>query len=111
MDWAVIIPVIVALITPIGAITIWLLNRKKHVAEIYGAISEAGQTTVETMQITMQELRIELVDARQKIDELIAENELLREDLAALKQQNTDLMEQIHDMRVAYEQQLRQNDN
>lgn len=111
MDWAVIIPVFVALIAPIGAVTIWFLNRKKHVAEIYSAISEGAQTTVETMQITMQELRIELESAHRKMDELIVENELLRQDLAALKQQNMDLIEQIHDMRVAYEQQLRQSDN
>jgi predicted nuclease with TOPRIM domain len=56
------------------------------------------------MQMTMAELRIELVEAREKIEELISENELLREDLKALKQQNVDLIKQIHDMRVSYEQ-------
>lgn len=104
MDIAIVIPVIVALVAPLGAVIIWLLNRKKHVAEIYGAISEAGQTTVETMQLTMQELRLELIAARGKIDELIAENELLRADLADLRKQNYNLIGQVHDMRVAYEQ-------
>lgn len=111
MDPAVYIPVAVALITPIGAVVIWLLNRKKHVADIYGALSEANQTAVETMQITMTELRVELASAREKIEELIAENALLRADLASLKEQNSDLIEQIHDMRVAYEQQSRQSDS
>ena len=109
MDAAVIVPIIVALVTPIGAILIWLLNRKKHVADIYNALSESSQTAVETMQMTMQELRIELVEARLKIEELIAENALLRADLAALKEQNNSLIEQIHDMRVAYEQQSQQH--
>ena len=110
MDSALIVPILVALITPIGAIVIWLLNRKKHVAEIYNALSESSQTAVETMQMTMQELRIELVEARLKIEELISENELLRADLSALKDQNNSLMDQIHDMRVFYEQ-SQQRDN
>lgn len=111
MEASLVVPIIVALVTPIGAILIWLLNRKKHVADIYNALSESSQTAVETMQMTMQELRIELVEARLKIEELIAENALLRADLAALKEQNNSLIEQIHDMRVAYEQQSQQHGN
>ena len=110
MEPAVIIAIIGVLAAPIAAVITWMLNRKKHIADIYNALSESSQTAVETMQMTMQELRIELVEARQKIEELIAENELLRQDLAALKSQNEALMEQIHDMRVSYEQ-SRQRDN
>lgn len=110
MEPAVIIAIIGVLAAPIAAVITWMLNRKKHIADIYNALSESSQTAVETMQMTMQELRLELVEARQKIEELIAENELLRQDLAALKSQNEALMEQIHDMRVSYEQ-SRQRDN
>jgi predicted nuclease with TOPRIM domain len=104
MDASIIVAIVGVLAAPVAAFVTWLLNRKKHIADIYNALSESSQTAVETMQITMAELRIELVEAREKIEELIAENELLREDLKALKQQNVDLIKQIHDMRVSYEQ-------
>lgn len=111
MEPAVIIAIIGVLAAPIAAVITWMLNRKKHIADIYNALSESSQTAVETMQMTMQELRLELVEARQKIEELIAENELLRQDLAALKTQNEQLIAQIHDMRIAYEMQSQQRDN
>jgi Asp-tRNA(Asn)/Glu-tRNA(Gln) amidotransferase B subunit len=104
MDSSLIIAVIGVLAVPIAAFLTWFLNRKKNIADIYEAIAGASGEAVEAMQMTMQELRIELSEARIKIEELIAENELLREDLAALKTQNEQLMIQIHDMRVAYEQ-------
>lgn len=111
MDATIVIAIVGALATPIAVVVTWILNRKKHVAEIYEAISGSSQTAVETMQMTMTELRVELEknreelsEARQEIKALIAENELLREDLQALKIQNEALMEQIHDMRVSYEQ-------
>ena len=104
MEPAVIVAIVGVLAAPVAAVITWLLNRKKHIADIYNALSESSQTAVETMQMTMQELRLELVEARQKIEELIAENALLREDLAALKNQNEQLIQQIHDMRVSYEQ-------
>ena len=111
MEPAVVIAIIGVLAAPIAAVITWMLNRKKHIADIYNALSESSQTAVETMQMTMQELRLELVEARQKIEELITENSLLREDLAALKTQNEQLMSQIHDMRIAYEMQSQQRDN
>lgn len=104
MDSSIIIAVVGVLAAPIAAFMTWLFNRKKNIADIYNVIAGASGEAVETMQATMQELRIELSEARAKIEELITENELLREDLAALKTQNETLMIQIHDMRVAYEQ-------
>ena len=65
-----------------------------HIADIYNALSESSQTAVETMQMTMQELRHELVDAKDKIEELISENEALRDDLRELKAQNELLMKE-----------------
>lgn len=104
MDNSFWIAIVGILAAPIAAFFTWFLNRKKHIADIYNVIAGASGEAVETMQLTMQELRVELLDARQKIDELIDENQLLRADLAALKAQNEQLMQQIHDMRVAYEQ-------
>jgi predicted nuclease with TOPRIM domain len=110
MDSSFIIAIIGVLAAPIAAFLTWFLNRKKHLADIYSVIAGASGEAVETMQMTMQELRHELQEARQKIEELIEENELLRADLAALKSQNEQLMLQIHDMRVSYEQ-SQQRDN
>jgi predicted nuclease with TOPRIM domain len=111
MDATLVIAIAGALATPVAVVITWILNRKKHVAEIYEAISGSSQTAVETMQMTMSELRLELVAAREKIEELIQENELLRQDLAGLKAQNETLMEQIHDMRVSYESRSSQHDS
>lgn len=111
MDPAIIVAIIGVLAAPLAAVITWTMNRKKHVADIYAALSESSQNAVETMQMTMNELRLELVSAREKIEELISENELLRQDLHALKVQNECLMEQIHDMRVSYESRLQQNDS
>lgn len=104
MDASIIVAIVGVLAAPVAAFVTWLLNRKKHIADIYNALSESSQTAVETMQLTMNELRIELTEAREKIDQLISENELLRQDLKSLRKQNTDLIKQIHDMRVSYEQ-------
>ena len=87
--WVAIVGVLAA---PIAAFVTWFLNRKKNYADLYNILSESSQTAVETMQLTMQELRIELVEAKDKIDELIAENELLRNDLHELKLQNEQLI-------------------
>ncbi len=104
MDNAILVAIVGVLAAPIAASLTWFLNRKKHMSDIYAALSDSSQTAVETMQITMRELRLELVTAREKMEQMICENELLREDLHMLKKQNETLMEQIHDMRVSYEQ-------
>jgi len=92
MDGAILVAIIGILAAPFAALITWLTNRKKHVAEIYESISESSQNAVETMQLTMNELRTELVDTKGKIDELINENKLLREDLLTLKGQNQQLL-------------------
>jgi FtsZ-binding cell division protein ZapB len=94
MDASIIIAIIGVLAAPVAAFATWFLNRKKHIADIYNALSESSHNAVETMQLTMQELRIELVDAKDKIEELIHENEALRGDLKELKIQNEALMKE-----------------
>lgn len=103
MDPAILIAIIGVLAAPFAALITWLLNRKKHIADIYASLSESSQNAVETMQLTMNELRIELQEARHKIDDLITENELLRHDLHELKQQNLRLMEELKTLRSSYE--------
>ena len=105
MNNAVLIAIIGILATPLAALITWFLNRRKHVADIYAALSESSQSAVETMQLTMNELRTELTEARHKIEELITENELLRQDLHELKTQNMLLIQQIEEMRRSYDKQ------
>jgi len=92
MDTAVIVALIYILAAPLAAFFTWFVNRRKHIADIYNVLSESSQNAVETMQLTMKELRVELVEAKSKIDELIEENELLRNDLRELKAQNEQLL-------------------
>lgn len=103
MEPTILIAIIGILAAPLAAVITWMLNRKKHIADIYAALSESSQTAVETMQLTMNELRTELEEARRKIDDLIAENELLRHDLHELKAQNIELMSEIQRLRASYE--------
>ena len=94
METTIIIAVIGVLAAPIAALLTWLLNRRKHISEIYNILSESSQTAVETMQMTMQELRIELTEARVKIDELVEENAHLRSDMRELKEFNIRLLDE-----------------
>lgn len=94
MDAPIIVAIVGVLAAPIASFVTWFLNRKKHVADFYNAVSESSQMAVETMQMTMGELRIELIQAKDKIEELILENEALRSDLRELKSQNQRLMQE-----------------
>lgn len=109
MDPAILIAIVGVLAAPLAALVTWMLNRKKHIADIYTALSASSQTAVETMQLTMNELRMELEEARRKIEDLITENELLRKDLRELKTQNEELIYQIHEMRISYERSQRRD--
>jgi regulator of replication initiation timing len=99
--WIAIVGVLAA---PVAAFSTWFLNRKKNYADLYSVLSESSQTAVETMQMTMQELRIELIESRNKIEDLIVENELLRKDLHELKAQNEQLIEENRAFRIKIEE-------
>lgn len=92
MDTGLIVAVIGVLSAPMAVFLTWVLGRRKQVADIYSVMAESSQTAVETMQTIMEELRIELIEAKEKIDELIKENALLRIDLQELKVQNEQLI-------------------
>ena len=92
METTVIVAVITVLAAPLAALLTWLLNRRKQISDIYNDLSESSQTAVETMQLTMGELRLELQEAREKIDGLMEENKVLRTDLTELKEMNIRLL-------------------
>ena len=111
METPIIVAIIGVLVAPIAAFFTWFVNRKKHIADIYAALSESSQTAVETMQMTMTTLHKELLDATAKIDALIIENELLRKDLLELKNQNSQLLYENKALRVKIDQISKQMDS
>lgn len=104
METPIIVAIIGVLAAPVAAFITWFTNRKKHISDIYTALSESSQTAVETMQMTMTTLHDELIDAKVKIDNLITENELLRQDLRELKNQNALLLEENKALRSKIDQ-------
>jgi len=104
METPIIVAIIGVLAAPVAAFVTWFVNRKKHIADIYSALSESSQTAVETMQMTMKTLHDELIDAKGKIESLIQENELLRADLRELKSQNIILLEENRELRAKIDQ-------
>lgn len=111
MDTPILVAIIGLLVAPMAAFVTWFVNRKKHIADIYAALSESSQTAVETMQMTMETLHNELIDATLKIDALIIENELLRQDLVELKNQNIQLLQENKALRVKIDQISKQMDS
>jgi len=111
METPVIVAIIGVLAAPVAAFFTWFVNRKKHIADIYAALSESSQTAVETMQMTMSTLHDELLDAKVKIENLITENELLRQDLRELKNQNALLLEENRALRLKIDEIGTQMDN
>lgn len=104
METPVIVAIIGVLAAPVAAFFTWFVNRKKHIADIYAALAESSQSAVETMQMTMTTLHDELLDAKVKIENLITENELLRQDLKELKNQNALLLEENKALRSKIDQ-------
>ena len=104
MDTPLLVAIVGVLSAPLAVLVTWFVNRRKHIADIYTALSESSQAAVETMQMTMNELRIELVEAKNKIEELILENELLRNDLHELKVQNELLISENRAFKIKIEE-------
>lgn len=91
-----IIALIGMLAVPLGVLITWMVNRKKHVADIYGVISASSRDAVESMQIAMEALHSELDSAHDKIDILIAENAKMQVEINELRKQNLLLLEENH---------------
>jgi regulator of replication initiation timing len=104
MESPIIVAIIGVLAAPVAAFFTWFVNRKKHIADIYSALAESSQSAVETMQMTMNTLHDELLDAKSKIENLLEENELLRQGLNELKVQNRILLEENKELRTKIDQ-------
>jgi len=105
MEPAVLIAVITTLAVPLAAFITWMLNRKKNVADIYQVITSSSQSAVGTMQAAMETLNIELVNAQDRIDELVIENRqttkelnTLRQSYALLQQENESLHRRVNEI-------------
>ena len=94
MTETLVVAILGLIIAPMVATVTWLLNRKKHVADIYGIITDSAQTSVETMQSAMETLNLELHNAQLKIEVLIDENKLVQTELRALRVQNDQLIKE-----------------
>jgi FtsZ-binding cell division protein ZapB len=108
VETTVIVAVITVLAAPLAALLTWLLNRRKHISDIYSVLSESSQTAVETMQLTMTELRLELQESREKIDDLMQENKVLKLDLIELKEMNIRLLSENQKLKNQMEDLARQ---
>jgi len=111
MEPAVVVAIIGVLAAPIAAVITWLLNRKKHISDIYSALAESSQSAVETMQMTMNTLHTELKEAKDRIEDLITENELLRQDLLELKEQNIELIKENKELKSKIDNLSKQMNN
>jgi FtsZ-binding cell division protein ZapB len=95
------------LLAPIAAVATWALTRKKQAADINVSISEAAQTSVESLILVMDELKYKIEESTEEIsllkvktEELILENELLRMELEEVKSQNRQLLEENSKLRI-----------
>ena len=92
METPILVAIVALLAAPIASFFTWMLNKRQGLANIYNSLSETQQNAVETMSTAMQSVRIDLDNAHQKIDQLISENQLLRDSIEELKTQNRQLL-------------------
>lgn len=92
METPILVAIVALLAAPIASFFTWMLNKRQGLANIYNSLSETQQNAVETMSTAMQSVRIDLDNAHQKIDQLISENQLLRDSIEELKVQNRQLL-------------------
>ena len=99
METPILVAIVALLAAPLASFFTWMLNKRQGLANIYNSLSETQQNAVETMSMTMQSVRIDLDNAHQKIDQLINENQLLRESIEELKTQNRQLLSENDQLR------------
>ena len=99
METPILVAIVALLAAPIASFFTWMLNKRQGLANIYNSLSETQQNAVETMSMTMQSVRIDLDNAHQKIDQLINENQLLRDSIEELKMQNRQLLSENDQLR------------
>ena len=99
METPILVAIVALLAAPIASFFTWMLNKRQGLANIYNSLSETQQNAVETMSTAMQSVRIDLDNAHQKIDQLISENQLLRDSIEELKMQNRQLLSENDQLR------------
>jgi uncharacterized coiled-coil DUF342 family protein len=92
METPILVAIVALLAAPIASFFTWMLNKRQGLANIYNSLSETQQNAVETMSTAMHSVRIDLDNAHQKIDQLIEENQILRDSIDELKVQNRQLL-------------------
>ena len=92
METPILVAIVALLAAPIASFFTWMLNKRQGLANIYNSLSETQQNAVETMSTALQNVRIDLDNANQKIDQLIEENQILRDSIDELKVQNRQLL-------------------
>jgi uncharacterized coiled-coil DUF342 family protein len=92
METPILVAMVALLAAPIASFFTWMLNKRQGLANIYNSLSETQQNAVETMSTALQNVRIDLDNAHQKIDQLIEENQILRDSIDELKVQNRQLL-------------------
>ena len=99
METPILVAIVALLAAPLASFFTWMLNKRQGLANIYNSLSETQQNAVETMSMTMQSVRIDLDNAHHKIDQLISENQLLRDSIEELKVQNRQLLSENDQLR------------
>jgi uncharacterized coiled-coil DUF342 family protein len=92
VETPILVAIVALLAAPIASFFTWMLNKRQGLANIYNSLSETQQNAVETVGHALQTVRVDLDNAHQKIDQLINENQLLRESIEELKTQNRQLL-------------------
>lgn len=92
METPIIVAIVALLAAPVASFFTWMLNKRQGLANIYNSLSETQQNAVETVGHALQTVRVDLDNAHQKIDQLISENQMLRDSIEELKVQNRQLL-------------------
>jgi FtsZ-binding cell division protein ZapB len=92
----------VALLGILGSFITYLLTKPQQKADVTGVISEAANTTVETLLRVMGELRTGM-------DEIKSTNELLKCEIDKLVEENLLLQGEIHELKVQNDKLLAEN--
>ena len=92
----------VALLGILGSFITYLLAKPQQKADVTGVISEAANTSVETLLRVMDELR-------SGMDEIRSTNELLKCEIDKLVEENLLLQGEIHELKVQNDKLLAEN--
>lgn len=88
----IILAVISLLAAPFAAWITWILNRRKRKTDVSSSLVNASTAAVDALKDALEELRIELADAKSEIEELKDINKRLEAAVEELTTQNKLLL-------------------